>query len=183
MTKFSLVLVVLGSLMLANSASAAPNAVREAFVEEMKNVFLGVAEIAQKAKNGASARDLYEEIKEKARNTLNNLANKFGGGGGGGGRRSKRAVHSSVTVTKFNQTNYQKLEIKKSSDQDHEKLQEAACLVQDNEVYWLELVTSALIQVMQEMKRVLEGKKIGVQMTKEAYEQSKQAYEKSKLRH
>lgn len=40
--------------------SAAPNAIREAFVEEMKNVFLGVAEIAQKAKNGASARDLYE---------------------------------------------------------------------------------------------------------------------------
>lgn len=29
-------------------------------MEEMKNVFLGVAEIAQKAKNGASARDLYE---------------------------------------------------------------------------------------------------------------------------
>uniref|UniRef100_A0A1Q3FRD9 Uncharacterized protein n=1 Tax=Culex tarsalis TaxID=7177 RepID=A0A1Q3FRD9_CULTA len=154
----------------------------------MKNVFLGVAEIAQKAKNGASARDLYEEIKEKARSTLNNLANKFGGGAGGGGgrgggRREKRAVHSSVTVTKMNQTDYQKVEIKKSADHDHEKLQEGACLVQDNEVYWLELVTGALIQVLHEMKRVMEGKKIGVQMTKEAYEESKRAYEKSKLRH
>ncbi|EDS39873.1 conserved hypothetical protein [Culex quinquefasciatus] len=128
--------------------------------------FTKLSNLVSLSDNGSKVRDLIKETTDKAEI-----------------HRQKRSVNASVKVTKMNQTDYQQLEIQGSTDQDPRKMKARACLVQDNEVYWLELVSSALVQIMQEMKHVLEGKKVAMKMTKGAYEESKQASEKARMRH
>lgn len=93
--------------------------------------------------------------------------------------RSKRSAETSYVITSADKSNYQKVEVKNKDDNDnslHQNQEAVVCLVKENEVYWLEMVTSALIYVTQEMKKVLNGKVIKQQMPKDMYNRTKSAH-------
>ncbi|XP_019540666.2 uncharacterized protein LOC109411575 [Aedes albopictus] len=97
-----------------------------------------------------------------------NVMSKMGGG------RQKRAIHSDYVATKVNATHYQKVEFHKSVDKDAQEMKaETPCLIKENEVYWLDYMSSVLIGLTQEMKRVIDGKQVPFKMSKNGYEQQK----------
>lgn len=87
--------------------------------------------------------------------------------------RQKRSIHSDYVATKLNATHYQKVEFHKSWDKDAQQKLENSCLIKENEVFWLDYMTSILIGLTQEMKRVIDGKQVPFKMSKQAYEQQK----------
>ncbi|XP_062555452.1 uncharacterized protein LOC134220411 [Armigeres subalbatus] len=90
----------------------------------------------------------------------------------GGGRQKRSIQNTSYVATKLNATHYQQVEFHRSWNDTQQKL-ESSCLVKENEIYWLDLMTTALIGLMQEMKKVIEGKQVSMKMSKGAYEQRK----------
>lgn len=102
------------------------------------------------------------------------LLGKFGRGQR---ERSKRSSETRYVVTSGDKANYQQVEVKHKWDNDHLEQQQqpeaVTCLVKENEVFWLEMVSTALIYVSQEMKKVLNGKVIRQQMPHDMYNQTR----------
>ncbi|XP_065090552.1 uncharacterized protein LOC135711610 [Ochlerotatus camptorhynchus] len=148
-----------------SSISADPIIDQQMIAEGMKKIQLGVPKLMERL--GGSGGGM-----EGALAKVTEIASKFIGKGRNRGQqeRAKRSIETSYAETSMNKTDYRKVEMKNKRDNDpaNQQVTEVTCLVKDNEIYWLELVTSALIHITQEMKKVLHGKAISIKMSRNA---------------
>ncbi|XP_019540665.2 uncharacterized protein LOC109411574 [Aedes albopictus] len=163
MFKLAFLVFAVGTFFCTNSISAEPNMLQEA-MDKMPLAMQGVV----KQLGGPMA-----QIAEMGKKLLG----KFGRGQR---ERSKRSSETRYVVTSGDKANYQQVEVKHKWDNDHLDQQQqqqqpeaVTCLLKENEVFWLEMVSTALIYVSQEIKKVLNGKVIRQQMPHDMYNRTR----------
>ncbi|XP_055600014.1 uncharacterized protein LOC129749151 [Uranotaenia lowii] len=162
MAKVSLfLLLALGVILLSDPTEA----IMDKIVDKFTNAFAGAAEMI----GGPGAGEKVKQVGDLIKGVI-----------GGGRKREKRAIHSIVSITKANKTDYQKVEMHRSIDSVHGKAgklemqkPESTCLIKENEVYFLEEMSKLMTIVLKEISNTIRGKPMKVEMNSDAYNQNR----------